>query len=75
MTEPVAATTTKAAAAAKASAKSKSSSKSGSKSKTESVASGDDWERTSYYNAADGVAENIVFLGNYGGEGSGVFDT
>ncbi|KAH7001606.1 putative TOS1-like glycosyl hydrolase-domain-containing protein [Ilyonectria destructans] len=74
VTEPVAATTTKAAAAPKASTKSKSSSKSGSKSKTESVASGD-WERTSYYNAADGVAENIVFLGNYGGEGSGVFDT
>lgn len=74
MTEPVAATTTKAAAAAKASTKSKSSSKSGSKSKTESVASGD-WERTSYYNAESNVAENIVFLGNYGGEGSGVFDT
>ena len=37
--------------------------------------SGKDWDRVAYYNAKDGVADNMVFLGNYGGEGSGVFDT
>lgn len=36
---------------------------------------GGDWSRVAYYNANDGVADNLVFLGNYGGEGSGVFDT
>lgn len=36
---------------------------------------GKDWDRVAYYNAKDGVADNMVFLGNYGGEGSGVFDT
>ncbi|KAI5467321.1 putative TOS1-like glycosyl hydrolase-domain-containing protein [Mariannaea sp. PMI_226] len=33
------------------------------------------WERTSYYNAEQQTAENVVFLGNYGGQGSGVWDT
>ncbi|KAF4469995.1 hypothetical protein FALBO_3108 [Fusarium albosuccineum] len=42
--------------------------------KSKSTAAGGDWERTAYYNAEQQVAENIVFLGNYGGEGSGVFD-
>ncbi len=32
------------------------------------------WSRVSYYNAAQQVVENIVFLGNHGGQGSGVFD-
>ncbi|KAG5663778.1 hypothetical protein KAF25_006363 [Fusarium avenaceum] len=32
------------------------------------------WKRTSYYNAQRRVADNVVFMGNYGGEGSGVFD-
>ena len=40
-----------------------------------SKSSGKDWDRVAYYNAKDGVADNMVFLGNYGGEGSGVFDT
>ncbi|KAM3514033.1 hypothetical protein MY11210_002350 [Beauveria gryllotalpidicola] len=39
------------------------------------AASGQDWDRTSYYNAETQVAENLVFLANYGGQGSGVFDT
>ncbi|KAJ3498421.1 hypothetical protein NLG97_g1128 [Lecanicillium saksenae] len=39
------------------------------------AASGQDWDRTSYYNADTQQAENLVFLGNYGGQGSGVFDT
>ncbi|KAM0344379.1 hypothetical protein ACHAPU_007563 [Fusarium lateritium] len=33
------------------------------------------WKRTSYYNAQRRVADNVMFMGNYGGEGSGVFDT
>lgn len=37
-------------------------------------AAGGDWERVAYYNAEQQVADNIVFLGNYGGGGSGVFD-
>ncbi|CAM1504307.1 Fc.00g018980.m01.CDS01 [Cosmosporella sp. VM-42] len=36
---------------------------------------GGDWDRTSYYNAEQQVADNIIFLGNYGGQGSGVWDT
>ncbi|KAM3450835.1 hypothetical protein MY3296_005792 [Beauveria thailandica] len=39
------------------------------------AASGKDWDRTSYYNAETQEAENLVFLANYGGQGSGVFDT
>ncbi|KPM38622.1 hypothetical protein AK830_g7950 [Neonectria ditissima] len=56
----------------KAKAGSKSSSKSESKSKP---AAGGDWDRVGYYNAEQQVADNIVFLGNYGGEGSGIFDS
>jgi Tos1-like cell wall protein len=32
------------------------------------------WNRIGYYNAKEGVADGITFLGNYGGEGSGSFD-
>ena len=32
------------------------------------------WGRIGYYNAKQGVADGITFLGNYGGDGSGVFD-
>jgi hypothetical protein len=32
------------------------------------------WKRTSYYNSQRRVADNVMFMGNYGGEGSGVFD-
>ncbi|OAA61576.1 hypothetical protein ISF_05655 [Cordyceps fumosorosea ARSEF 2679] len=37
--------------------------------------SGKDWDRTSYYSAESQQADNLVFLGNYGGAGSGTFDT
>ncbi|KAK2594984.1 target of Sbf [Conoideocrella luteorostrata] len=37
--------------------------------------SGSDWDRVSYYNAEKKTAQNLVFLGNYGGAGSGVWDT
>ncbi|KAM0440929.1 hypothetical protein ACHAPT_000232 [Fusarium lateritium] len=43
-------------------------------SKTKPAAAGGSWARTSYYNAEQQAADNIVFLGNYGGDGSGVFD-
>ncbi|TQV98625.1 Protein of unknown function DUF2401, secretory [Cordyceps javanica] len=43
--------------------------------KPKPAASGKDWDRTSYYNAETQEAENLVFLGNYGGQGSGLFDT
>ncbi|CAG8953071.1 hypothetical protein HYFRA_00003266 [Hymenoscyphus fraxineus] len=32
------------------------------------------FERTGYYNAEEQTVDNLVFLGNYGGQGSGVFD-
>lgn len=38
------------------------------------AASGKDWDRVSYYNSETQEAENVVFLGNYGGQGSGVWD-
>lgn len=38
-----------------------------------SVATGD-YSRIGYYNAKQGIADGIVFLGNYGGDGSGSFD-
>ena len=44
------------------------------KSKPKSKVASGDWERTAYYSSEQQVADNIVFLGNYGGEGSGVFD-
>ena len=37
--------------------------------------SGGAWSRVAYYNADQQVADNMVFLGNYGGQGSGVWDT
>ncbi|OAR00191.1 hypothetical protein LLEC1_07672, partial [Akanthomyces lecanii] len=43
--------------------------------KPKPAASGQAWDRTSYYSAEAQTAENLVFLGNYGGQGSGVFDT
>ncbi|WXC55040.1 hypothetical protein SNK03_001013 [Fusarium graminearum] len=46
----------------------------GSKTKPYGGSSRGNWERTSYYNAQQRVADNVMFLGNYGGEGSGVFD-
>ncbi|PHH83459.1 hypothetical protein CDD82_775 [Ophiocordyceps australis] len=33
-----------------------------------------DWERVAYYSAEKQHAENIMFMGNYGGQGSGVWD-
>lgn len=36
---------------------------------------GQAWERTSYYNSEKKQADNMVFMGNYGGQKSGVFDT
>ncbi|KAJ4271581.1 target of Sbf [Fusarium torreyae] len=35
---------------------------------------GGHWKRTSYYNAQRRVTNNVMFMGNYGGQGSGVFD-
>ncbi|UNI23509.1 target of Sbf [Purpureocillium takamizusanense] len=34
----------------------------------------DTWHRVSYYHAAKQLVDNMVFLGMYGGQGSGVFD-
>ncbi|KAG5956518.1 hypothetical protein E4U58_006547 [Claviceps cyperi] len=45
------------------------------KHKGKPAASGSDWDRVAYYNADKQIAENIIFMGNYGGSGSGVFDT
>lgn len=33
------------------------------------------WERIAYYNAEKQEVDNMMFMGNYGGQGSGVFDT
>ncbi|KND91419.1 Protein TOS1 [Tolypocladium ophioglossoides CBS 100239] len=33
-----------------------------------------DWNRVAYYSSEKQVVENMVFMGNYGGQGSGVFD-
>ena len=32
------------------------------------------YERIGYYHSASQTLENLVFLGNHGGQGSGVFD-
>lgn len=37
--------------------------------------SGQDWDRIAYYNAENQTSENMVFMGNYGGQQSGVWDT
>ncbi|KAF2836376.1 hypothetical protein M501DRAFT_980460 [Patellaria atrata CBS 101060] len=33
-----------------------------------------DWTQIAYYNAEQAIADGLVFLGHYGGQGSGVFD-
>jgi hypothetical protein len=33
-----------------------------------------DYQRIAYYNAEDGTADGLTFLGNHGGSESGVFD-
>ncbi|KAK5992805.1 PGA52-like protein [Cladobotryum mycophilum] len=38
-------------------------------------AAGSDWDRVAYYSAEKQVADNIIFMGNYGGQGSGLWDT
>lgn len=38
-----------------------------------SIANGT-YVRTGYYNAVNGTADNLTFIGNYGGQGSGVWD-
>tara|TARA_R110002060_G_scaffold69300_2_gene77947 strand:+ start:309 stop:458 length:150 start_codon:yes stop_codon:yes gene_type:complete len=32
------------------------------------------YSRISHYDAVSQTAENVVFLGNHGGQGSGIFD-
>ncbi|EWG36737.1 hypothetical protein FVEG_00632 [Fusarium verticillioides 7600] len=49
-------------------------SKATSKAKEYTATPGGHWKRTAYYNAQRRVADNVIFMGNYGGEGSGVFD-
>lgn len=39
-----------------------------------SASPGGRWDRVAYYNAESQAVENMVFMGNYGGQGSGVFD-
>lgn len=56
-------------------ASSTANSGSGAAPKPKPAASGKDWDRISYYNAETQEAENVVFLGNYGGQGSGKWDT
>ncbi|OLN84353.1 PGA52-like protein [Colletotrichum chlorophyti] len=48
--------------------------KASSKASSSSSSAGGDYTRVGYYNADEGVADGIVFLGNYGGQGSGKFD-
>ncbi|KAJ6442944.1 Protein TOS1 [Purpureocillium lavendulum] len=38
------------------------------------LGAGNNWNRVAYYNAERRQADNMVFMGNYGGQGSGVFD-
>ncbi|KAF6839655.1 hypothetical protein CMUS01_04217 [Colletotrichum musicola] len=54
----------------------KPASSSSSKAKTPSTGSsaGGDYTRIAYYNADKAIADGLVFLGNYGGQGSGKFD-
>ncbi|KAJ6785544.1 hypothetical protein PWT90_09739 [Aphanocladium album] len=63
------------AGAASSGSDASSSAGSGGAPQPKPAASGQDWDRTSYYNADTQEAENLVFLGNYGGQNSGVFDT
>lgn len=52
-----------------------SSDKTDSAPKAKPAPSGSDWDRVAYYNAEKQIAENMTFMGHYGGSGSGVFDT
>lgn len=54
---------------------SKPNSKPKAKAKPKPAPSGSDWDRVAYYNAEKQIAENMIFMGHYGGSGSGVFDT
>ncbi|KAF4449422.1 hypothetical protein F53441_7284 [Fusarium austroafricanum] len=54
--------------------KDKVGSKTKTKTKEYSATAGGHWKRTAYYNAQRRVADNVMFMGNYGGDGSGVFD-
>lgn len=64
-----------AAAATTAASTSKGSSKGSSSSSSSSSSSGSDYSRIGYYNAEDSTADGIVFLGNYGGSGSGAWSS
>lgn len=39
-----------------------------------SGSSGSSWDRIAYYDSESQAVENMMFMGNYGGQGSGVFD-
>ncbi|CCF35159.1 hypothetical protein CH063_06999 [Colletotrichum higginsianum] len=68
-------TPSKPAAAVKpASSKPASSKSAGSSSGSSSGTTTGDYTRVGYYNADKAIADGIVFLGNYGGQGSGKFD-
>lgn len=43
--------------------------------KSKGKSSGLDWDRVAYYNAGTQEVDNMIFMANYGGQGSGVFDT
>ncbi|QUC17950.1 uncharacterized protein UV8b_02191 [Ustilaginoidea virens] len=61
--------------AASAPASSSSTSSDSPKPDGKPAPSGSDWDRVAYYNAEEKIAENMVFMGNYGGQGSGEFNT
>ncbi|KYK54682.1 hypothetical protein DCS_06642 [Drechmeria coniospora] len=44
------------------------------KSNASSASSGSDWDRIAYFNAETKERDNMVFMANLGGQGSGVFD-
>lgn len=61
-------------------ASSKTSASKSTKTSTSSASTGTfdaagDYTRVAYYNAEDGTADGVTFLGAYGGSGSGVWDT
>lgn len=43
-------------------------------SQSEATERPDDWRRVAYYSAQRGLTDNVMFMGNYGGQGSGYFD-
>uniref|UniRef100_A0A060TBZ8 glucan endo-1,3-beta-D-glucosidase n=1 Tax=Blastobotrys adeninivorans TaxID=409370 RepID=A0A060TBZ8_BLAAD len=61
-------------AGSSAASSSSSSSSSAASSSSSSSSSSGDWSRKSYYNAESGTGDNLVFMNNMGGAGSGVFD-